>query len=134
MEKYTTMASKRLIWSSKRFFSALLKMQLCFFNTKSADNVLKQNTETYGSLSSSEYEAIVSNLLEKPNMTNIKRALRFVNSFPLDQRLFSYKVLLNKLNEAIFFMGLNMKCLAMPLINEIFVKANVQDPEHRNLL
>ena len=121
------MASKRLIWSSKRFFSALLKMQLCFFNTKSADNVLKQNTETYGSLSSSEYEAIVSNLLEKPNMTNIKRALRFVNSFPLE-------VLLNKLNEAIFFMGLNMKCLAMPLINEIFVKANVQDPEHRNLL
>lgn len=128
------MASKRLTWSSKRFFSALLKMQLCFFNTKSADNVLKQNTETYGSLSSFEYEAIVSNLPEKPNMTNIKRALRFVNSFPLDQRLSSYSVLLNKFIETIFFMGLNMKCLVMPLIIEIFVKANAQDPEHRNLL
>lgn len=67
-------------------------------------------------------------------MVNIKRALKIVDSISLDQRLSSYSVLLNKLIEAIFSMGPNMKCLAMLLINEILVKAHAQDPEHSNPL
>lgn len=132
MEKYTTLENKKLIWSSKRFLSSLLKMQLCFFDASSVDNIIKQITDTYGSLSSTDYEAIVSHLLEKPKMDNIKRALKFVDSIPLDQRFSSYSVLLNKLIESMFAIGPKMKLLVMPLINEILIKADTQDPNHDN--
>ncbi|KAK5781895.1 hypothetical protein RI543_000669 [Arxiozyma heterogenica] len=132
MEKYTTIENKKLIWSSKRFLSSLLKMQLCFFDAGSVDNIIKQIIGTYGSLSSADYQAIVSHLLEKPKMDNIKRALKFVDSIPLDQRFSSYSVLVNKLIESIFAMESKMKLLVMPLINEILIKAHTQDPHHDN--
>ncbi|CAL9736688.1 cytochrome B pre-mRNA-processing protein 1 [Monosporozyma servazzii] len=132
MEKYTTTENKKMIWSSRRFLSSLLRMQLVYFDAESVDRIIKQITETYGSLSSTDFEVIVSHLLSRPSMKNIKRTLQFVDSVPLDQRLSSYVVLLNKLTESVYSRDTEMKPLVMPLINEILVKAHVQDPEHRN--
>ncbi|CAL9727535.1 cytochrome B pre-mRNA-processing protein 1 [Monosporozyma unispora] len=132
MEKFTTPENKKLIWASRRFLSSLLRMQLVYFEAESVDNIIKQITETYGSLSASDYAAIVSHLLSKPTLSNIKRALQFVDSVPLDRRFSSYIVLLNKLTETVFSRGLKLKPLVMPLINEILIKAHEQDPEHYN--
>lgn len=132
MEKYTTTENKKMIWSSRRFLSSLLRMQLVYFDAESVDKIIKQITETYGSLSSTDFEVIVSHLLSRPSMANIKRTLQFVDSVPLDQRLSSYVALLNKLTESVFSRGPKMKPLVMPLINEILAKAHAQDPEHKN--
>ncbi|CCK71797.1 Cbp1p KNAG_0H03830 [Huiozyma naganishii CBS 8797] len=130
MKLHTTAKSQEIIWSSKRFLSALLRLHLKFYDSSSVDKVIKRITELYGSLSAVDYNSIVCHLLQSEKMESVKRAIKLLDTVPKKDSFRAYTSIINKLVEWDIASKNVMKSDMSIFLDEILHKLHGMDPHH----
>ncbi|CCF59413.1 hypothetical protein KAFR_0G03800 [Kazachstania africana CBS 2517] len=118
----------------KRTLNSLLKLHLKFHDFSSVDKILKEIVDLFGKLSSSNYQAIISHLLNTEKVDNLKKALKLLNIIEPSERLSAYATLITKLVEWNLAGKSALSRNHLAVINELLTKADKQDPEHLNSL
>ncbi|SCU95619.1 LAMI_0F03070g1_1 [Lachancea mirantina] len=75
------------LFTSRFFLSTILKMHLTFNDTEGVNDDLKKIVDIHGSLSSSDYQAIIRHLLSTGKTQDFNDALKLLNTIPQQKKL-----------------------------------------------